>query len=121
MPDHINYITEAQLIAINKAVGETGTVTNRANLEFTILKIHKTKDLYKAASHLLVGIVTMHPFVDGNKRTALNALLYLLEINGKKIDPNEEKKVLVLKLIYDIVNNTMSETEVEKEIKKVIE
>lgn len=39
-------------------------------------------NIYDKAAALLRGIVGDHPFVDGNKRTAMLAALTLLEING---------------------------------------
>lgn len=48
-------------------------------------------DIHTAAAHLLFGIVSNHPFVDGNKRVGLKAaaVFYLLngwELNGEDGD-----------------------------------
>lgn len=44
------------------------------------------KDVYPSLFHkaavLCRGIVSNHPFVDGNKRTGVHAMLIFLEING---------------------------------------
>ena len=120
MPDKLNHITEEQLVAINKAVGENGIVVNKANLEFVVLKVQRSKTLTKAASELLYGIATKHPLIDGNKRTALNSLLYLLEINNRRIEPTDENKSFVVRLIYNIVTNELGAGSVEKELSKVI-
>ena len=40
------------------------------------------KDLFEMAASLLISLALNHPFVDGNKRTALHAALTFLEING---------------------------------------
>jgi death-on-curing protein len=37
------------------------------------------------------GITTDHPFVDGNKRTALVVALAFLELNGLEIDASQEE------------------------------
>lgn len=40
------------------------------------------KDVFEKAAAICRGIIGDHPFVDGNKRTALLAATVLLEING---------------------------------------
>lgn len=42
------------------------------------------KDLFEKAAALCRGIIADHPFVDGNKRTAMLVALTFLEINGQK-------------------------------------
>lgn len=39
-------------------------------------------DIFTKAASLLEGIIRMHPFYDGNKRTALLATIAYLELNG---------------------------------------
>jgi len=49
------------------------------------------KDLYEQAAAYAFHICQNHPFVDGNKRTALAAALVFLDVNGIQIeDPNEK-------------------------------
>ncbi len=40
------------------------------------------QDLFEMAAALLVSLAINHPFVDGNKRTALLAALTFLDLNG---------------------------------------
>lgn len=40
------------------------------------------EDIFTKAASLLEGIIRMHPFYDGNKRTALLATIAYLELNG---------------------------------------
>ena len=42
-------------------------------------------NVFKKAASLMEGIIRMHPFYDGNKRTGLLAAVYYLEINGYSI------------------------------------
>ena len=42
------------------------------------------KTLYQKAAALIRGIIADHPFVDGNKRTAMLTGLTFLELNGEK-------------------------------------
>jgi death on curing protein len=44
------------------------------------------QDLFEMAAALHVSLVLNHPFLDGNKRTALLAALTFLDINGIPID-----------------------------------
>lgn len=39
-------------------------------------------DIFTKAASLMEGIIRMHPFYDGNKRTALLAVIAYLELNG---------------------------------------
>ena len=50
--------------------------------------LHETK--FEMAAAYLYGICRNHPFLDGNKRTAVAAALTFLEMNGAEIDAEEE-------------------------------
>ncbi len=52
--------------------------------------------LAEMAAALLYGICRNHPFVDGNKRTAVAAALVFLDLNGMAIDAGEDE-------FYDLV------------------
>ncbi len=53
-------------------------------------------DVFDKAAAYLFHICSNHPFVDGNKRTALASSLVFLELNGIVIEDPEE-------LLYEIV------------------
>jgi death on curing protein len=44
------------------------------------------EDLFEMAAALHISLVSNHPFIDGNKRTALLATLTFLDINGFVIE-----------------------------------
>lgn len=50
--------------------------------------LHDT--LFEMSAAILYGICRNHPFVDGNKRTAVAAALTFLEMNGVEIDADED-------------------------------
>lgn len=50
--------------------------------------LHET--LFEMAAAILYGICRNHPFVDGNKRTAVAAALTFLDFNGIEIDAGED-------------------------------
>jgi death-on-curing protein len=56
--------------------------------------LHET--LFEMAAAILYGICRNHPFVDGNKRTAVAAALTFLEMNGIDINADEDE-------FYDLV------------------
>ena len=50
-------------------------------------------DILLKAAALLQSLSSNHPFVDGNKRTALATLEYFLFLNEKKIKATQKEKV----------------------------
>ncbi|HEV2284468.1 MAG TPA: type II toxin-antitoxin system death-on-curing family toxin [Steroidobacteraceae bacterium] len=56
---------------------------------------------FELAAALCVGLAKNHPFIDGNKRTALLATHAFLLINGYALEPQEEDEVLTLIAVAD--------------------
>jgi len=56
--------------------------------------LHET--LFEMAAAYLYGICRNHPFIDGNKRTAVDAALTFLDLNGIEINATEDD-------LYDLV------------------
>ena len=57
-------------------------------------------DIFEMAAAYLFHIVMNHPFVDGNKRVALEASLVFLEVNGRPVAAEDDELVdLVLNVI----------------------
>lgn len=92
------YLTKEELIELNKnaVVSVDGTnygVQSESALE-TIIEQPKQvifgKELYDTiwlkAAFILQKVTKKHVFIDGNKRTAILAALYFLQINQKNID-----------------------------------
>lgn len=84
-------ILDAKLL--ESAIARPGTSLGGVDMFLTI---------FDKASVLAHGIIQNHPFVDGNKRTGIHAMLVFLEINGLKV--KIDNKVLV-KIALDIANN----------------
>lgn len=67
------------------------------------------KDLYpdicSKASALVHSLILNHPFIDGNKRTALACLFRFLEINGVKLKVNFKQ---LINFALNIENKKMS-------------
>jgi death on curing protein len=60
------------------------------------LAYEPASSLFDLAAALCVGIAKNHPFIDGNKRTALLATQAFLFLNGYALEPAEEDEVLTL-------------------------
>jgi len=50
-------------------------------------------DIFLKAAALVQSLSSNHPFVDGNKRTALTTLEYLLHLNGILLKATQREKV----------------------------
>ena len=66
------------------------------------------QDLFEMAAALLVSLVGNHPFVDGNKRTGLAAMLMFLELNEYSVD---ESHALV-DITLAVASGSMSKAQV---------
>lgn len=53
--------------------------------------------IHAKAAHLLRLLVAEHPFVDGNKRTALNTVVVFYDVNGYEFDYEDESVRTILK------------------------
>lgn len=51
------------------------------------------KNIYDMAAALLQSILKNHPFIDGNKRTALSSTAIFLKVNGYKLINNHQEEV----------------------------
>ena len=50
-------------------------------------------DIFLKAAALVQSLSSNHPFVDGNKRTALTTLEYFLHLNGINLKASQREKV----------------------------
>ena len=50
-------------------------------------------DIFLKAAALIQSLSSNHPFVDGNKRTALTTLEYFLHLNGYSLKATQREKV----------------------------
>jgi death-on-curing protein len=57
--------------------------------------------MFELAAALCVGLAKNHPFVDGNKRTALLATRAFLFLNGYALEPAEQDEVATMIAIAD--------------------
>ena len=114
----IEYPTLEEIVEINKRLGEGGVLVNKSNLEFILEKAKNVKAIErKATTIFLYDIIRLHPFLDGNKRTAFHTMLYFLELNGRKFKYGHKDERKIEKLL----NRIARKIEKRKEVKKWIE
>jgi death on curing protein len=58
-------------------------------------------DLHEMAAAYLFHLVKNHPFVDGNKRTGLMAMLVFLGLNGLRLEASEDELTDVVLAVAD--------------------
>lgn len=92
----MRYLTAEQVLFIHYRVteeaGGSSGVRDTALLESAVHRASAAfgkKDLYPGiflkAAALMQSLIKNHPFVDGNKRTAITAASVFLSINGKRL------------------------------------
>lgn len=57
--------------------------------------------MFELAAAICVGVAKNHPFIDGNKRTALLATRAFLFLNGYVLEPGQEDEVATMVAIAD--------------------
>jgi len=74
-------------------------------------------DLADLAAAYAYGIARIHPFVDGNKRTALVAARTFLLLNGVNLEANQDEKYLTF---LQLAQGTLTEEQLADWIRKRI-
>jgi death on curing protein len=74
-------------------------------------------DLAALAAAYAYGIARNHPFVDGNKRTALVAARTFLLLNGVNLEANQDEKYLTF---LQLAQGTLTEEQLADWIRKRI-
>jgi death on curing protein len=105
--EHLEWFDLEQLLRMHgRVIAETGGsdgVLKLAALEYALERpltafggVELFPTLCLKAAAIAHSIVTTHPFVDGNKRTALVAASVLLALNGLCLAAEEEETVAVM-------------------------
>jgi death-on-curing protein len=70
---------------------------SRSNLEYILEtardigeRMPEEKAVVRKASYMLFNLVSLHPFLDGNKRTAFEVAKNFLTLNGWTFEPEED-------------------------------
>ncbi|WP_290899825.1 type II toxin-antitoxin system death-on-curing family toxin [Ferroglobus sp.] len=115
------FITVEEIIEIHKEIiekygGESG-ILNRGELEFIVdwVNSHPRKSIHWKVAILLRGIVSGHPFVDGNKRTAFEVADTILRSHGYRFKASKSQ---ILKFILELAIEGKSIDEIIKWLKE---
>ena len=97
----MNWITAEELSLIHaRVIAQTGGaqgIANAGGLESAVARpftafggVERFPDVISKVAALIHSVIAFHPFVDGNKRTALVAADVCLRLNGLRLVPSEE-------------------------------
>lgn len=97
----MEYLTPAEVLLLHARLiqhtGGSGGVRDMSLLESALARPQATfaqddlyPDLWSKAAALMHSLIRNHPFVDGNKRTALAATGIFLELNGYALTASNE-------------------------------
>ena len=75
------------------------------------------QDVYEMAAAYAYHLCQNHPFIDGNKRTALACALTFLELNGISV---RDSKGLLKGAMLDIASSQMSKAEFAQFLRRLI-
>lgn len=100
----MKYLTPQQVLAIHdravKNFGGSHGVRDITLVESAVARPQATYDgndlyetIFEKAAALLQSLLKNHPFVDGNKRTALSSAGIFLKINGYKLINTHKEEV----------------------------
>jgi death-on-curing protein len=106
MADSLWYPSVKDVIAIHDDIVSEYSdtppgVQNRGDIEFALSYIEEgsfgsvPKTIHEKSYHFLRLLVANHPFVDANKRTALNATVVFYFLNGYRFEYNEEIRTIL--------------------------
>lgn len=111
-PEEILSFMESDLIRFNRELTGNGLVRDRRLLSSALANPFSSfegSDLYETifdkAGQLCFGLIKNHPFIDGNKRTAVHALLVFLELNKIEISLTEDE---LYKVVIAVAENSMN-------------
>ena len=84
----IKYLTTDQIIKIHDRIVERSgghtRIISYGNLDFVVAQAMIPKTIDRIAATLFYGVLTSHPFVDGNKRTGIIIVDTFLKEDSKE-------------------------------------
>lgn len=95
--------------------GGADGILDEGTLHYLTERISHCKDPILMAAYLLHGIATMHPFFDGNKRTALTSANLVLRLHGKVLLSSNE---VTASFVLSVARGEKTEDQVRKWIEK---
>lgn len=91
------YLTTGDVLAVAEEIGAGGALRDFGLLDSAVARPQASMfgqdaypDIWEKAAALMHSIIANHPFVDGNKRTALTSVMAFLDRNGVETEPLDE-------------------------------
>ena len=88
-------LSKEAIIEINKKF-DKGIIRSEGEIDHIVYKVANTRGIDRKAATLLMDIARRHAFADGNKRTAFEAMLAFLKLNGKNLEVGETSRFNVV-------------------------
>lgn len=84
-----------------------------------LASVKNAKTIVDKGTILFYEIINLHPFIDGNKRTAFLSMSMLLRLNGKviKLEVTQE---YIEKLAHEVAIGKLSKQKVKESINRMI-
>ena len=86
-----------------------------STLHFMVFRVNQMKDIFRRAATILHAIGSQHPFVDGNKRTALVVAENVLGQKGYYIAADEDT---IVEFMLAVASYKYEPAEIERWLKK---
>jgi death-on-curing protein len=110
--DSVNYLSTDDILAIHELIVESNEDTepgipSPGDVAYAVEHVREghfgqvPESLHEKAYQLLRLLAANHPFVDGNKRTALMSVRIFYALNGLKFDYDREVKAILKELATD--------------------
>lgn len=121
MTVRIEFLTAEEVLAIHedqiRRYGGAAGLRDRGLVESALAAAefsayYEGPDLFGLAATYLVRLVRNHPFVDGNKRTAVVAARVFLRLNGVRLGADEEYKRALERLTVRVAQRRAGEEQV---------
>jgi death on curing protein len=110
-------VSELYDLIMRGSGGERGFVS-KSNLDYLLDAIRdigdrlpKRQAIEKKVAFLLYNVIVVHPFLNGNKRTAFGLAGAFLEANGYELSPRAKE---AYEFLIGIASGKVSEVEVER-------
>jgi len=121
----VNFLTTSRVLAIHdqmvKRFGGSHGVRDLGLVESAVARPQSGfggeylyKNIFEMTAALLQSLLKNHPFIDGNKRTALTSAGILLKLNGIKLINNHSQEV---EFAVKVDNQNLSLEEISKWLK----
>jgi len=110
---------------IIKATGGEHGYLSKSNLDYILDTVKdvgeslpRRRAIVKKSAFLLYNVIIVHPFLNGNKRTAYELMRLFLRLNGYRISPEAQE---AYELLLAIASAKNSEADVESWIARHLE